>query len=68
MRSPVNGRRAACGCFAEQVEEYRMWIEFEHPREENRRENLKFVVQLVLTLAAALAAGIAINFFAPFHV
>jgi uncharacterized protein (DUF2062 family) len=59
---------AACGCFAEQVEEQRMWIEIERPRDEIRRENRRFAVQLMLALAAALAAGIAIGFFAPFHV
>ena len=68
MRRPVNGRWAACGCFAKQVEEQRMWIEIERPRDEIRRENRRFAVQLVLPLAAALAAGIAIGFFAPFHV
>ena len=68
MRRPVNGRWAACDRFAEQVEEQRMWIEIENPRDEIRRENRRFTVQLVLALAAALAAGIAIGFFAPVHV
>jgi hypothetical protein len=58
----------ACGRFAEQVEEYRMWVEVERSREEIRRGNRRFAVQLALALAAALAAGIAIDFFAPFHV
>jgi hypothetical protein len=68
MQRPTDGRRVACGRFAEEVEEQRMWIEVERSRGEIRRENRRFAVQLVVALAAALAAGIAIDFFAPFHV
>ena len=62
----VNSRWAVCGCFAEQAEERRIWIEVEHLGEEVRRENRKSAVKIAL--AAVLAAGIAIGFFVPFHV
>src|SRR3954454_2423134 len=47
-RRPVNGRWAVCGRFAEQVEEYRMWIEVEHL---GRRQNRKFAVKMALAAA-----------------